>query len=112
MVPSMKVITNTGRNTGLVLSNGLIILSTLVSSIITIFMEREFIHGVTVGDMKVNGKIIRCMVMVPSHGQMVESMLDNMLTIKNKVTVNSYGLMEDHTKVIGIMESNTDVVYM
>ena len=103
---------NMVRSMGLEPSNGLITPNILVSSTITTSMEREFILGVMVEDTKVNGKITKCTEKVHSHGQMEGSMLENILMIKSKVMGNSFGLMADHIRETGIMESNMVKVSM
>jgi hypothetical protein len=92
--------------------SGLTTQSTLVTSITIIFMEREFTLGVMVVNMKGNGKIIRCMAMVPSPGLMAESMWDSIMMIKNKAMENLSGLMEDHIKETGTMENNMEKEFM
>lgn len=74
MVPNMRATMNMERNkesehlsgeTGLLIS---------VNSTTTICTERESIHGVTKGDMRVNGKSTKCMVRELLLGQTAENM--------------------------------------
>lgn len=51
--------------------------------------------------MKVNGKIIRCMEKVHLSGLMEESMLVNIIKIKNMALEEFNGRMEKFIKVIG-----------
>ena len=71
---NMKVITNLAKSMELVHLNGQMVLLTLVNFSTTIFMEKECILGQTIGDMKVSGVPIKCMVKEPLLGLMVESM--------------------------------------
>ena len=48
-------------------------------------------------NIKVTGRIIKCMVMEYSHGQMAENTQVNMLMIKNKDMEDLYGLMDENT---------------
>ena len=48
-----------------------------------------------------NIKMIKCMEKVHSLGLMAENILENIVKIKRKVTVNSFGQMEDATEVNG-----------
>ena len=74
MVQSMRATMNMVRSMALVLSSGQIIHNILVNFTITIFMEKGFILGVMAVDMRVNGKIIKCMGKEHSLGLMVENM--------------------------------------
>lgn len=56
---------------------------------ITIYTDKEYIHGLMVELTKVNGKVIKWTVVVPSNGLMEENILEIMLKIKNTVSVNS-----------------------
>lgn len=112
MEPNMKGTMNMGRNMELVHSNGLITLNTLESSITTIFMGKESTLGVMGEDTKVNGKTIRCMEKGLSLGQMEGNMWESTLMIRNKVMVNSFGLMADLTRETGTMGSSMAKVFM
>lgn len=48
------------------------------------------------------------MVKEHTHGQMVESMKENMKWTKNMAMENINGLMEDNMRVSGIMENNME----
>ena len=63
-----------GRSMGLELSSGLIIPSTLESSIIIIYTEKVCIRGLMGESMKESGVIIKCMGKELSLGQMDENM--------------------------------------
>lgn len=69
MVPNMRATTSMERNKESEHLSGEMGLLTSVNSTTTICMEREFIHGVTKGDMRVNGKSTKCMVRVHLLGQ-------------------------------------------
>jgi len=84
----------------------------LVSFITTTFMGREFIRGVTVGNMKVTGEQIRCMVKACSPGPTAENTSASIETIKRRAMVSSFGLMADAIEVNGLMASRTAKVHM
>ena len=50
--------------------------------------------------------------MVFSHGQMEENMKENTSTTKSRVMECSHGLMEECTMDNGLMENNTERVYI
>ena len=54
------------------------------NSTIMIFMEREFIFGLTIENMRENGLGIRCMEKEKLYGQ-TEGMFNNFLLIINKL---------------------------
>lgn len=93
IVHVMKVIMNMERSTGPVHSSGLILLCSLGSFITIIFMEKVFICGVTVENMRVNGKIIKCTEKEVSLGAMEECTWASMLMTKRMGMVNSNGQM-------------------
>jgi len=64
-------------------------------------MEKVFINGVMVENMRVNGKITKCMEKEHLHGQTGANISGNMIMIKNKAMVNFYGLMEEVIVVSG-----------
>ena len=70
---NMKAIMNSVKNMELEPLNGQTILHILENSIIIIFMEKEFIPGQIIENMRVNGEEIKCTVKEPSHGPMEES---------------------------------------
>lgn len=104
---NMKVITNTGKNTVSVLSNGAMALLTSENFIIIIFMVKVSIHGQTTEFTKGNGDPTKCMEKVPLHGQTGENTSENMLKTRNVDMENSSGLTEDATEVNGSTASNT-----
>lgn len=55
------------------------------------------------GNILVLGKIITCTDMVSTHGKMVVDTKDITKWIKNMVMAFTHGLMEDVTKVTGLM---------
>ena len=55
--------------------NGQMDLALKANSIRIIFMDMELIIGLMIGNMSVNGEIIKCMAKEFSHGVMVESIL-------------------------------------
>ena len=112
MVQSMKVIMNMEKSMEPVLSNGPIAPNILVNFITIIYMERGSILGVMEEDMKENGKTTKCMVKEHSLGLMVGNTLENTSMIKSKAMVSLFGLMEDHTKGIGLMENNMEREFM
>lgn len=52
-------------------------------------------------DIKENGRVIKCMEKVFSHGRMVENMMDNISTIKKKAMEDLSGQMVENTWVTG-----------
>ena len=62
-------------------------------------MEKVFINGVMVENMRVNGKITKCMEKEHLHGQTGANISGNIIMIKNKATANFFGLTGD---VIGV----------
>ena len=64
-------------------------------------MEKECILGPITENMKENGKLTKCTEKAHSLGLMAENILENIVKIKRKVTVNSFGQMEDATEVNG-----------
>jgi hypothetical protein len=91
--------------------NGLMDLLMMDSSKTTIFMELESMCGLTAGDMKENGSIIRCMEGVYSHGLTAEDMKEIIMTIRNKVEASLSGLMAGNMMENGTMENNTEKVF-
>lgn len=80
---------------------GQINLLTVEILLITTFMDREGIGGLMVENTMAIGNVIRCMVKVFLHGQMVVNMMDNIMTIRNKVMEYLLGQTVDSTMVIG-----------
>jgi hypothetical protein len=72
------------------------------------FMEKVCILGLTTGNMKVNGKPIKCMGRALSLGLMAESTLESTPKIKRRGMVNLSGQMEDAIEVNGLMENNME----
>lgn len=68
----------------------------------------EYIFGTITENMKVNGRIIKCMEKGHLLGQMGNLMLVNMQRIKKMDTVNSFGQMEKFTRANGEMENNME----
>lgn len=58
-------------------------------------MEKEYIYGQIIENMKESGNVIKCMVKEHLHGQMGESTLENIFKTRKKVTVNLSGLIID-----------------
>jgi urease gamma subunit len=108
MKRSMKEIMNMVRNMVSVPLNGQMDHLISASSTITIFMEKEFTHGLTTGGMRANGAPTRCMARAPSHGLMAESMSANILTTKRKAMVSSCGQMAGATVVSGLTVNNME----
>lgn len=65
------------KNTGQVVSLGLMEVLILVNSMIITLKESEFINGQTEENMMVNGKTTKWKVLVFSHGLMVENTKDS-----------------------------------
>jgi hypothetical protein len=103
--PNMKVCIKTGISTVSVLSIGLIIRSILENSITIILRAKVRILGLTAISLRENGNTIRCMVQVPSNGQMVDIILESTKTTKSRAMVNFVGPMAVVTEVYGAMES-------
>jgi hypothetical protein len=68
----------------------------------------EFIFGAITENMKVNGRIIKCMEKGHLPGLMGNLILVNMQRIKKMDTVNSFGQMEKFTRANGEMENNME----
>ena len=62
--------------------------------------------------MKVNGRIIRCMELDTSNGQMAVNIMDLMLMIRKKVVANLFGQMEEATRGIGKMANRMVVEFI
>lgn len=73
-------------------------------------MGKEYIFGLIIGAMKVNGKTIKCMVKVFSLGLMVECMRETTMMTKSKAEVFSLGQMAGDMMVNGTMESSMERV--
>ena len=106
MQQNTKEITNLARNTVLEHSSGLMDLHTLENSIIIIYTEKEFTHGLIIESMKVNGGPTKCMERELLHGLITEDILVNTQMIRKEDTENSYGRMEDVTGANGLMENS------
>ena len=52
-------------------------------------------------DIKVNGRVIKCMEKAFSLGRTVENTMDNISTIRKKVKGDLYGQMVENTWVTG-----------
>ena len=63
-------------------------------------------YGIKIEDMKVNGRIIRCMDMVLQYRMMEENTKDSMSMIKSMVLGHFIGQMEGNIMVLGKMVSN------
>lgn len=66
----------------------------------------EDMHGLMEENIKVCGKIIRCMVMVSSPGLTVEDMKVSIPLTRKKEEVFLYGQMEGRMMDYGKMENN------
>lgn len=95
MLPNMRVITSSERNTESAHSSGLMDLPTSESSTIIIFTGKEFTLGLTIASMRENGEPTRCMARAPLPGLTIEDTLVNTQMIRRGDTVSSYGLMVD-----------------
>lgn len=93
--------TNKAKNMAKDSLNGLTDRNLKVSFIRTIFMALVCILGRMDVSMMVNGLKIKCMVRAYLHGVMVGSIQDNMKMIKNKDRVNLPGQMGRPIKVAG-----------
>ena len=89
------------RNMASVLSSGVTVPIMLVNFIIIIFMEKDFTHGLTGENTKVNGKLTKCTEKEHSPGLMEENILDNTLKTRRKVTESSSGQTDVATEVNG-----------
>ena len=101
MVHNMKVTINTGKKMVTANFYGQINLHIVVISLIIIFMVKEDTDGLTVVNIVVIGNVIKCMVMEYSRGPMAENTTDNIMMIKNKVTVYLRGRMDVSMMDIG-----------
>lgn len=108
MLPSTKVTMNMERNTASVLSNGLMAQLISESSIITIFMVKEFTHGPITENTRENGGQIKCMAKVPLPGLTIVSTSVSMPKTRKRGTASSSGQMVGATVVSGSMESNME----
>lgn len=63
-------------------------------------------YGIKIEDMKVNGRIIRCMDMVSQYRMMEENTKDSMSMIKSMALGRFIGQMEGNIMVLGKMVSN------
>jgi len=70
------------------------------------FKDMDIMFGLMVENMKVYGKIIKCMVKVFSVGRMEENMKDSILLTKNKEEEYLLGQMEERMMDNGKMENN------
>jgi len=70
------------------------------------YMDKENIHGMTVGNMKVIGWIITWTVMVATYGKMAVNMKDSIKMTKNMDKVHIHGPMVGSMKECGKMEDN------
>jgi hypothetical protein len=91
MLQNMKVITNMGRNTVSVLSNGLMDLLTSVNFTTITYTEKEFTRGQIIENTRENGEQTKCMEKELLLGQIPESILENMQRTKRKDTESLYG---------------------
>ena len=71
-------------------------------------MEKDFTHGLTVENMRENGKLTKCTEKEPLHGLMEESISDNMSKTRKKVMENSSGQINGATEESGLMENNME----
>jgi len=97
----MKVTMNMVRNMERAHLNGQTLQCLLESFTTIISMEEEFICGVMAENMKENGKIIKCMEKVVSHGVMAAFTSESILKTRRMGMVSSCGLMGGVTKVTG-----------
>ena len=105
---SMRVIMSSVKNTALELLGGLMVQYTLENSSITIFMDVEYILGLTIVSMKVSGEAIKCTEKEHSLGLMAESMSASTLRTKRKAMESSSGQTVGHTEESGSMESSME----
>lgn len=90
-----------------VLSDGLIIAHTMVTSSTIISKGLEFTIGAIKGCIKVNGKTTRWKVQDYSRGPMAEFTKASIVMTRRKVRVYSHGLTDESTRGIGLMENKT-----
>jgi hypothetical protein len=112
MGPCMREIIYWARNMARDVSDGLMALYTLASSLIIILKGLVSINGQMAGLIMVNGKIIKCMAKEYLLGLMGEDMRVNILKIKSKVKVHSTGQMEENMLDNGEMESSMEKDYL
>ena len=103
---NLKETTLRGKSMAQASLNGQIIPCILVNFTKIACMAMEYAYGVTAVNTKVNRKTINCMVKVYFIGKMVVSILENLLRTKNRDSENLSGLMEENTKVNGLVGSN------
>ena len=97
MEQGTKVCIRWERNMVMATFNGLMVLLIQVNFLITIFMEKEFMNGLMVGDLKETGKTTRWMDEVSLNGQTIEGMKENTEMIRKRVKDILPGLMGDNT---------------
>jgi len=104
-----KVIMLMERNTAMGGSHGLMEAHMMDSSLITISMDRESTNGQMVDSMKVIGRIIKWKEEEFLHGLTIEDMKESTMTTKKKGMVSFIGLMGENMKVSGKMENNMEL---
>ena len=75
------------------------------------FVEKEYINGVMVKNMKDFGKTTKCMVEVYWYGQMENNMKENFKMIKGMAKELSNGLMVVNMKEAGWEVNNMELVF-
>jgi hypothetical protein len=108
MLQSMKEIMNMEKNMELEPSSGPTAPHILVNFITIMFMEKEFILGLIIENMKENGKQIKCTVKAHSLGRMGGNILESTRKIKRRAMENSSGRMGDVTEENGSMANNME----
>jgi hypothetical protein len=83
-------------------SSGQMVLHMKDNSWITTYMVKEYMCGQIIDVMRDNGKTIRCMVLVCSHGLMAASMKEIIMMIRSRVKEYLPGLT-----IEGMMETGT-----
>ena len=107
MAQSTKVTTKKEPSTARENTYGTINLCTMENGLRTKSMAMVFMNGLMEDAMMVSGRIITCMDVDFTLGEMVGSMKVSMLMTAKTDMVHTSGLMEDNTGATGRMESST-----
>jgi len=108
MLPNTKVTTNMAKSMVSELLNGPTDLHILENSTIITFMARAFILGLIIENMKVSGEQTKCTERVRLFGRILENISENMLKIKRRAMVSSFGLMGGAIEENGLMANSTE----
>ena len=111
MAPNMKVSISTEKRMDTVSFCGLIDPVIVVSSSIIIFTAKELIHGLMEEFIMEIGSRTKCMEKEYSHGLTVVNMKVNTLMTRNKDMEFSIGQMVDSTMDTGCLESKKVLVF-